>query len=98
LLRLTTELSRESRHQIIAVIDRACVFELIAKTASAVAINPGAIVGIRKLRVERNSSSIPTKHKFAMFKDVANRDIVFTRRLLAAALDANLAVVNPQGY
>jgi hypothetical protein len=78
LLKLTAVLSRKRCHQIITVIDRACVLELIAKTASPVSVNPGAIVGIRKLRIERNPSRIPPKHKLAMLKDVANRNIEFT--------------------
>jgi hypothetical protein len=77
LLKLIAVLSRKRCHQIIAIIDRACVLELIAKTASPVSVNPGAIVGIRKLRIERYAACIPPKHKLAMLENVAYGNIEF---------------------
>jgi hypothetical protein len=78
LLKLIAELSRECRNQIITIVDRACVLELIAKTASPVAIDSSAIVGIRKLRIESYAACIPPKHKLAILKNVADGNIVFT--------------------
>jgi hypothetical protein len=77
LLKLIAVLSRKRCHQIIAIIDRACVLKLIAKTASPVAIDSSAIVAVCKLRIERYAACIPPKHKLAMLENVAYGNIEF---------------------